>query len=153
MLEQARELAARIHSTWAGGPTAEVWVEELLPLDEGTAGTTLVRLRRELERAPSVAKFLDRYRGLSTRSATARVECVMCDGEGWVTSSESPVRSMVRDDDGNLVAAEGEKFEHRYSYVTPCTCEAGRRMVDVHRAIKRANDWRPPSKDRQRELF
>lgn len=59
-------IAKRIINCWHGGPRLDEWVDTLTPLDEGTAGTTFVRLRAELEHAPSIARYLATYRALRT---------------------------------------------------------------------------------------
>jgi len=135
MLEQARELAARIVSTWAGGPTAEVWIEELVLLDEGPAGTAFVRLRRELERAPSVRRFLEAYRSLHTTRAPVRVECSRCDGSGWFERTEHGPGCPRRK--GATACA--------CTAVLPCSCPAGAQYEDTYRAIGRANRWPSPA--------
>jgi len=152
MLEQARELAARIVSTWAGGPTAEVWIEELVPLDAGAAGTAFVRLRRELERAPSIKRFLDRYHSLHTASTDpVRVDCSVCDGSGWAN----------RTDHGPGCPRRKGAADCACTAVVPCTCAAGRQYEDTYRAIGKANRWPSPAQvkaaraeaQRQHELF
>lgn len=110
---EAEDLAARIVRTWRGAPPADVWVEELVRLDAGAAGTAFARLRRESTRAPSIAEFLATYRTLRTQDGGTRevYDCSHCDGAGWV-----PTADLVLENGGN---------ELRYSQVVPCTCRAG----------------------------
>lgn len=108
---EADELAKRIINAWHGGPPLAEWREELAPLDAGQAGTAYVRLKRTLEHAPSIARFLAEYRSLTMHDASnPENKCPSCSNSGWV-------------------AAE-HHFEHRshpYSAAQPCTyCEFGR---------------------------
>jgi hypothetical protein len=145
MLEQARELAARIMATWSGGPTGEVWIEELVLLEEGTAGTTFVRLRRELDRAPSIKRFLEMYRSLDTRPVV-RVECSLCEGEGWRPDTGPGIHGP------GCPRRRGAQECHCTGY-RPCICAAGAEREPVYRSIKRTNDWKPPEAERQGEMF
>lgn len=62
----ADALAKRWINIWRGGPSLTEIIDALLPLDEGRAGTALVRLRNESDHAPSIARFLAVYRSLDT---------------------------------------------------------------------------------------
>jgi hypothetical protein len=61
---EATDLAKRIINCWRGGPPLTEWIDELKRLDAGMAGTAYIRLRREHEHAPSIARFLAEYRGV-----------------------------------------------------------------------------------------
>ena len=62
--QEADDLAKRIINAWRGGPPLNDWREELARLDAGMAGTAFVRLRRTIEDAPSIARFLAEYRAV-----------------------------------------------------------------------------------------
>ena len=149
MLDQARELAARIMGTWAGGPTAEVWTDALAKLEYGTANTAYVRLRRELERAPSIHRFLERYRSLHTAETDPiRVDCPHCEGSGWVDRIEHGPGCPRRKGAQSCAC----------NAVVPCSCEAGREYDDTYTAIGKANRWAEAKRAAkavavQREMF
>lgn len=129
---EARDLAARLATSWPGhaGISAETWDEELRDLDAGTAGTTLVRLRRELERPPSIARFHATYRALHTAHTDPLPtdRCTLCDGTGWVDAPD-------------LTVGE-EPHTRTYTMTQPCSaCPAGDRARNVHRTIARTNGW------------
>jgi hypothetical protein len=82
---EADELAKRIINTWRGGPPLTEWRDELLPLDAGQAGTAFARLKRTLENAPSIARFLAEYRSLQMHDASNPDDkCPECSNSGWV---------------------------------------------------------------------
>lgn len=129
----ARDLASRIADTWPGGQPESAWAEELAHLDEGTAGAAYVRLRRTLDRAPTIARFLVEYRQLHTTSTAppAHSACSACGGSGWVDCSDDRrhrPRCDRRDDCGCTAVA-------------PCGCAAGRDARDVHQRIAAVNRW------------
>jgi hypothetical protein len=70
--DQAADLATRIVQTWPRAIAAHVWEEELLDLDQGRAGTALVKLRRSMKSAPSIAEYLDKYRELYNEDGGTR---------------------------------------------------------------------------------
>jgi len=118
---EARDLAVRIHETWRGGPTVDIWTEELEPLHQGTAGTTYARLRRDEEHAPSIAKFHAIYRALHTNE-TEQPRCPVCDSTGWIEASD-------------LV-----KADITYTQVAPCiACEYGAQARRIHPQILERN--------------
>lgn len=127
---EARDLAVRIRETWTGGgPSVDVWIEELEPLDAGTAGTTLVRLRREEERAPSIAKFLATYRALATPHNVDRPKCELCDCTGWVQTDD-------------LLHGDPDNGGQVYSQVVPClACEYGAQAKRVLPTILKTNGY------------
>lgn len=107
---EAESTAQRIHSSWPGQRqlSLETWVEELLELDYGTAGTALVRLRRDLDHPPTIARFLGAYRALHTVSNDPiPFQCRQCDGTGWVTR-------------------DYQAHGRTYRGAEPCRCRAGR---------------------------
>lgn len=123
MREHERDaLIVRIRGTWTrGGPSNEAWESLLDPLDAGAAGTTLARLARELEHAPSIARFLQTYKSTRTRDTDpipSEAVCSLgrCDGSGWL---DHPFRSG----------------EHTYTGVRPCSCRYGRGREAVYRSI------------------
>jgi hypothetical protein len=123
---EARQLAVKLKETWHGGPSVDVWVEELEPLHAGTAGTTLVRLRREEDRAPSIAKFLALYRSLHTQE-TEKPYCPVCDSTGWI---EGP----------DLIKGDPDNGGARYTQVIPCiACEYGAQARRIHPKILEHN--------------
>lgn len=107
--DEADALAKRIINCWRGGPPLEEWRAELERLDAGTAGTTYARLKRSLEHAPSIARFLSEYKTIDTDDASTRERCGECGGSGWVAGQSSFVKSG-----------------HVYSHALPClSCPAG----------------------------
>lgn len=106
---EADLLGKRIINCWRGGPPLAEWVEELTPLELGQAGTTYARLKRQLEHAPSIARFMAEYRTLDTHDASTRpVPCGWC-SDGWVETRPHEFRGWV------------------YSGVEPCPhCAEGR---------------------------
>ena len=110
---EATTLIARIKHTWRGGPHPDVWREVLLELDAGTAGTTIVRLARDLDDAPSIAAFLRTYRSLNTPANNPIPEpqppCPTCHGDGWQSIADR--------------------------HVIPCHCPAGQQRAAVYRKI------------------
>ena len=139
-LDEANRMASMIRNTWRGGPSVDVWRDELLEMDAGTAGTAMVRLMRELETPPSIARFWREYRGLATgaRMPVPTDPCVLCDDTGWTVAPELVVGRDVG--------------THRYSQVQPCrACRGGEQARAMHQAIARHNAWRtlPDPGDRQ----
>lgn len=91
--EAADGLARRIINCWRGGPPLAEWVQALLPLDEGTAGTAFIRLQRTLEHAPTIAKFIATCNSLHTATNDpyrSEPKCPRCDDNGsigvWLTT-------------------------------------------------------------------
>ena len=106
--DEANDLAKRIINTWRSGPPLDVWREELARLDAGTAGTAYAKLRRTIEHAPSIARFLAEYNSLSTDRPDDRPPCLLCDNSGWIQATD-----LVMPD------------ERRYTTVRPCQCHHG----------------------------
>jgi hypothetical protein len=67
---QALELARRIANCWRGGSPLAEWVDELARLDHQPALATFERLRRLLEFAPSIPRFLTEYRAITQATQT-----------------------------------------------------------------------------------
>lgn len=63
---EADALALTITQTWRNVAPAPIWVEELEPLHEAQARAAYVKLRRESENAPSIARFLAMYHTMPT---------------------------------------------------------------------------------------
>lgn len=109
--DQADQLAKRIINCWRGGPPLAEWRDLLATLDEGAAGTAFVRLRNELDNAPSIARFRQECNALRTHDTPTRIgepDCGWCDDTGW---TETAVHT-----DGH----------HAYSGVKPCShCSEG----------------------------
>jgi len=102
-------LVDKIAATWPGGPEPQVWADELALLDAGRAGATFVRLRRRLDRAPSIAAFLREYNGLDTAPPASTVDvCGICDDTGWVDGAPLIKRNL-----------EGDVL-HTYTSMRPC---------------------------------
>lgn len=120
---QAETLAVKICQTWTRVPPVDVWVEDLLDLDEGAAGTALMRLRREAEHAPTIAKFRATVRSLhTTDGGTPRPEvCKACDDTGWVQAPDH-----IEDDGLHLENGVEVRHTRTYSQVKPCVCREGR---------------------------
>lgn len=114
----ADALAKRIINTWRGGPLLTEWIDTLTELDQGTAGTTYVRLRNDTDHAPTIAAFLRTYRGLSTAAThpPPQDHCPSgrCSGDGWITTERTISGHPVR-------CAE------------PCTCPLGRSYESGYR--------------------
>jgi hypothetical protein len=107
--EEASELAKRIINCWRGGPPLAEWTDELQRLDAGQAGTAYVRLKRELENAPSIARFIAEYRALNTHDGgNVKPKCGWCSDGGWIPTQRHEFKGGV------------------YSGVEPCThCPTG----------------------------
>lgn len=87
---QAADLATRISQTWPrGGVGPHVWEEDLLDLDPGRAGTTLVKLRRTMSQAPTIAAFREMYATVSITDGGTRThdDCDQCGNTGNVPRS------------------------------------------------------------------
>lgn len=108
----ADELGHKIKHTWHGGPSADIWAEELEPLHTGQARIAYEKLRRSEESAPSIAKFHAVYNSLTIRD-DKRHECDICDGGGWQEVIEHGPACNGTD-------------ECHCSAVRPCRCTAGR---------------------------
>ena len=98
---EASDLVQRMAATWPRDPWGDqvrrIWLESLASVDAGAAGTAYVRLRGELDRAPSVARFVAEC-GATPRAAAARERereratvCGRCDGSGWEFTSPNAV--------------------------------------------------------------
>lgn len=142
----ATDLATKIDQTWRGGPTAQVWEEELAELDEGRAGAAYIRLRRTSKTAPSVAVFLELYYTVRTSDddEAGPVHCNDCDGGGWVEVLPlllpTPAGSHIDPHSGERFAEVGQW--------RPCrSCSKGRGMDRVYAAILATNnrDRRKPA--------
>lgn len=111
----AETLAVKISQTWPRSAPVDVWVEDLADLDEGAAGTTFIRLRRELQHPPSIAQFRTAVRALDTTDASTRpAPCSRCDDTGWI---DAPDR----------IQHAGTDHERRSTQVQPCNCTEGSR--------------------------
>lgn len=107
---EADMLAKRIINTWRGGPPLTEWVGVLTTLDYGTAGTCFVRLRDDLEHAPSIAKWMHTYKSLRT-PANDPTDLRACHRNGCT--------------DGAITYFTSHRG-HRYRHTARCTCTAGR---------------------------
>lgn len=107
----ARALAERIINHWRTGSLTE-WTETLLPLDEGTAGTTHAKLVATTNTYPGIPTYLAKYRNLHTPAndpiPTAGYHCDRCDNNGliaaWLTQHPTT----------------GKPFQHPYRYAYNC---------------------------------
>lgn len=117
----AEDLAVRISQTWPGGLGADMWLEDIRDLDAGRVGTTLVKLRRERVKPPTVAEFLARYAQIDT-ARPVHPDCSYCANHGWKTLWATTT-------DG-----------HEYSPgVEPCHCQWGDDRRPAHRTAIEAN--------------
>lgn len=114
---EALDLARRIKNTWYGGPPVNEWATELESLDTGRAGTTYARMKRTVENAPSIARFLAEYRAITTTDASAD-RCPSCGDSGW---------APWLDDNGDPRHYEANGVT--YSGALPCNCQPGRRAA------------------------
>lgn len=104
---EADTLAKRIINTWRGGPPLTEWANLLEQLQAGRAGTAFIRLRDELEHAPTIARFRTAYRSVRTREDDET--CEHCANDGTITGPTF------------------ERHGHTYSSAIPCPhCEHGR---------------------------
>jgi hypothetical protein len=119
--DEATDLATRISQTWPRGVSAAVWEDELVELDAGRAGTTLVKLRRVAKHAPSIAEFWEMYQSVNTSDRSTRPpDCSSCDNQGTVASLEPRTVEV----DGAPVEIEA------WGPVRPCRCEWGQAKAD-----------------------
>ena len=128
--EQARTLVQQMAATWNDGTwndtAVRVWIDDLADLQEGAAGTALVKLRRTWKASgrqthPSIQEFYEIYKTVDTYQPPEKVPCTACDGTGWeqtTTTSETGVP---------------------YSAVAPCKCQNGRANDQTFAGIKRHN--------------
>ena len=65
---QALELAKRIMNCWRGGTPLADWVAELARLEHQPAVAAYERLRRLIDVAPSIPRFLSEYQALDARN-------------------------------------------------------------------------------------
>ena len=115
---EAETLAQRIVQTWPRiGGAVDIWVEDIIDLDAGAANTAYVRLRREADRAPSIADFRRAVLALSMTDGSNSEPCVYCRDSGWVSAGF---------------------YEHKgapYTAAEPCSCSTGERAAA-------SNTWR-----------
>lgn len=93
---EATELGKRIINAWHGAAPLAQWIEELIELDAGRAGTAFVRCRRELEHAPSIARFMAEYKSLDTTDGSSRPECGWCWRTGWIEAGRYEYKGDVQ---------------------------------------------------------
>lgn len=98
---------------------AATWAEELADLDAGTVGTALVRMRRELDKPPTIATLHNYCRALHTPANTPAGYCENCQNTGW---------------------EEATRPQDDTTSVRPCRqCPRGQQMHATHAAILHAN--------------
>lgn len=118
----ADDLATLITKTWRGGPSTDVWAEELGTLYTAQARAAYTQLRRSEQHAPSVATFLAAYRSLgTTRTEDPQRPCTTCDGTGLVIV-EAP--DWHRPGCPRPAAIEKIAGSGRIIAVYPCGCHA-----------------------------
>jgi hypothetical protein len=128
--DEAADLATRISQTWPRGVSAAVWEDELIELDAGRAGTTLVKLRRVAKHAPSIAEFWEMYQSVNTSDRSTRPDdCRVCDNQGTVATLEKRTTEV----DGHPVEFEA------WGPCSPCRCEWGRAKADALAKAATAN--------------
>jgi hypothetical protein len=64
--EELANIVNRLVATWPAGVRGHIWTAELAHLDPGPARRTIDQLARSDDRPPSVARFLDVYRAVTT---------------------------------------------------------------------------------------
>lgn len=121
--DTARRLVLVMASTWQDGTwnntAIDVWIDDLTELDEGTAGTTLARLRRNWQPTarqthPSLQEFMAEYRALNTKAPHVPEPCARCEGSGWITET---VDHPMRFDTPKPITTTASR---------PCSCSNGR---------------------------
>lgn len=101
--------AAYPNERWTG-PRVDQYIDGIIDLPAGAAGTALARLVKTASKAPTVADFRAAVRAIDTRDSRP-THCPDCDGCGWIEAEPLTV-------DG-----------HTYTQVAPCGCENGRRVA------------------------
>ncbi len=129
--QDATDLATLIVQTWRGGPQATVWEDELGNLHTNQARTTYEKLRRTLEHAPSIARFLAEYRAL-TQTPDERPGCGHCNHSGWIEIVDhrrhGPGCRIGNPDFPGTVDSYGDPGDCHCTATTPCDCQLGRTM-------------------------
>jgi hypothetical protein len=116
VMERAAAIAlvSRIEATWSTGKPwigarADEWIDALMALDEGAAGTAFARLRSSHPDAPNIATFMAHARAVTTTDPSTVEKCGWCDNTGWTQTADHVKAGVV------------------YSGVEPCThCPEGR---------------------------
>jgi hypothetical protein len=97
----ALPLVSRIEATWStghpwSGQRCDEWIDALLTLDAGSAGTAFARLRLTHADCPSIATFVQTVKALHTTDASNRPkECGWCDDSGWTETPRHTARGVV----------------------------------------------------------
>ena len=130
--DQARQLA-QLYANAFPGPNwtpgaIGLWAKDLVDLDEGKAGTTIMRLRRTFtptakQHHPSLPEFLAAYDKLDTTSPAQREACDTCDGTGWEAVLEPP-------------APFDTPKQPPTTAVRPCSCGNGRAVQQTFDSIR-----------------
>ena len=124
------------------------WIDTLLPLDAGQAGTTLARMMRSTDK-PSPASFLAAYGQLRTRSAEEVIVCELCANTGLVTCHEHPRHRghwQGREKERPvLITADGpDPSVCLCNIARPCSCKVGRtdgvQIIDSAQGPRRRTD-------------
>lgn len=112
--EWATELAVKIAQHWSAPDTAEAWERFLADLDEGRAGTTWSKLKRDRE-MPSWDRWRQVYGERRMHDGGTRPRCTICDGVGFVDGPQ-----IVKTDRAGEVV-------RTYTTQQECVCTTRRR--------------------------
>lgn len=96
------------------GAGIDAWAEDLRSVRYEAACTALVRLRRRLDRPPTIAQFLAEVRQLDTARPAERTPCVECGDTGYAAETWHTVRGR------------------KYAFAAPCACEHGTHRRQMH---------------------
>lgn len=121
----AADLADKIAKTWRGGSHPDSWAEELEELHYGQAQAAFYQLRKTEDRAPSIARFLQHYRSLTTHDDTT-INCPKCDGGGFVECTDHRRHSPTCN----------EPDDCRCHALDLCDCAAGRQREAGFRRVQ-----------------
>jgi hypothetical protein len=141
---EGAHLAQAIANGWpTRGVPADTWAADIRDLDPGTVRDTLTVLRHELDRPPTVAQFIRRYREVRAEAAEPEVHegtCTACDGCGSVRDDMDIVFGTPEE----IAAGRGRVVQQ----VTWCRrCRAGAAARLAHARVVR--DGMPPTAPHQ----
>lgn len=148
--EHAERVAMKLNQSWPrSNVTMIAWTTALVELDLARAEETCRQLVRTEEHAPSIARFLAKYRDLAgTAGPDPDGACAFCGDSGWVPDTNHPghwpgrpetipVASVLvtrTDDDGHVTTAWELSGECWCNVVAPCgKCAIGPRVAERRR--------------------
>jgi hypothetical protein len=92
-LAEAEQLLDRIEAAWPDSRWTEqrrdIWLDQLLELDAGTAGTAFVKLMHNEPACPTFATFHSMSSALLTTANEPVARCHWCEGNGWVEVTDA----------------------------------------------------------------